>query len=64
MGAAAGEFKGLSVIANLSEPNQVAHVLRILNNRSICFDIGANVGFYTLLFAKYAKEVFAFEPLP
>src|ERR1700719_2260133 len=33
----------------------------------VCYDIGAHVGFYTLLFAKLvgpSGRVFAFEPLP
>lgn len=30
----------------------------------VVFDIGANVGFFTLLAAKLAKQVYAFEPLP
>lgn len=30
----------------------------------VVFDIGANVGFFTLLAAKLAKRVYAFEPLP
>ena len=30
----------------------------------VVYDVGANVGFFTLLAAKLAKEVHAFEPLP
>lgn len=30
----------------------------------VVYDVGANVGFFTLLAAKLAKEVYAFEPLP
>lgn len=30
----------------------------------VCYDIGAHVGFYTLMFAKFARKVYAFEPLP
>lgn len=30
----------------------------------VVYDIGANVGFFTLLASKLAKEVYAFEPLP
>ena len=64
VGAAAGRGKGLSVLINQSEPAQVQHARKITNQASICFDIGANVGFYTLLFSQYAKSVYAFEPLP
>ena len=38
--------------------------LEFMNKKVICFDIGANVGLYTLLFAKYSKFVYAFEPIP
>lgn len=64
IGAAAGEAKGLSIIFNLSEPGQLSYAARLLRPDSVCFDLGANVGFYTLLFATRAKHVYAFEPLP
>jgi FkbM family methyltransferase len=37
---------------------------RILQNDSICFDVGANIGMYSLMFLQdyAASEVFAFEP--
>lgn len=28
----------------------------------VCVDVGANIGFYTVLMAYYAKKVYAFEP--
>lgn len=30
----------------------------------VVYDVGANVGFFTLLASRIAKEVYAFEPLP
>lgn len=63
-GAAAGEGKGLSVIFNLSEISQLTGAMQNTTKDSICFDIGANVGFYSLLFSRYGKEVVSFEPLP
>jgi FkbM family methyltransferase len=62
-GAAAGRGKGLSVILNRSEPEQLCLAASLARD-GICFDIGANVGLYTLVFARYGKRVFAFEPLP
>lgn len=64
VGAAAGGGKGMSIIFDQSETAQIHYFVEILNNSKICFDIGANVGLYTLLFSQYAKEVYAFEPLP
>jgi FkbM family methyltransferase len=65
-GAAAGNGKGLSSIFNLGEPEQFAFVedLKFLLRGNVCFDIGANVGLYSLLFSKYSDQVYAFEPLP
>lgn len=65
-GAAAGVGKGLSVLVNRSEPQQlsIARATVQAKEECICFDIGANVGFYTLLFSMHCKHVFAFEPLP
>ncbi len=63
-GAGAGEGKGLSVVFNLSEANQLKLASELTRPDSICFDLGANVGFYTLLFSHLSKCVVAFEPLP
>jgi len=62
-GAAAGPAKGLSPILNLAEASQLNLASKYIPRESISFDIGANVGLYTLLFSKYSKKVYAFEPL-
>jgi FkbM family methyltransferase len=62
-GAAAGDGKGLSVCLNLCEPQQL-HTALELSKGAICFDVGANVGLYSLLFSRVAESVYAFEPLP
>ena len=64
IGAPAGEGKGISVIFNLSEPRRLKLTSDLILKDDICFDIGANVGIYSLLFAEYAKTTYAFEPLP
>ena len=64
VGAAAGTGKGMSIFFNQFEPAQVKYAIQLLKTSSLCYDIGANVGFYTLLFSLYAEEVLAFEPLP
>ncbi|MEM6517799.1 MAG: FkbM family methyltransferase [Cyanobacteria bacterium P01_C01_bin.70] len=63
-GAADGKGKGLSILFNLAEPKQMSIAMDLLKPQDICFDIGANVGLYTLLFSRFSKHVFAFEPLP
>lgn len=63
-GAAAGQGNGLSVIANLAEPVQLDHAVRLATPEAIFFDIGANVGLYTILMARRCRHVYAFEPLP
>jgi hypothetical protein len=50
-----GDGKGLSVCFNLSEPEQVQVAYDVSKGKNICFDIGANVGFYSLLFSATRK---------
>jgi FkbM family methyltransferase len=65
LGAAAGEGGGASVYVNRVEPQKTRALLEILRPGQIVFDIGANVGYYTLLASKQvgpSGRVFAFEP--
>ena len=63
-GTQAGKGKGLSLIINQSEPKKLNMIEDFVSLNDIIFDIGANIGIYTLIFSKYAKKVYAFEPLP
>jgi FkbM family methyltransferase len=63
-GAAAGEARGLSVLVNRCEPTALARVASLVRPDDVCFDLGANVGLYSLLFARRARQVVAFEPSP
>ncbi|HST78152.1 MAG TPA: FkbM family methyltransferase [Verrucomicrobiae bacterium] len=47
------------------EPEECSYFQQALRPADICFDVGANVGFYTLLFSRLAGEgeVHAFEPV-
>jgi len=64
VGAPAGDGKGISVIFNMSEPERMKLTKDLILKDYICFDIGANIGIYSLLFSRCAKQVYAFEPLP
>lgn len=64
MGAPAGSGKGVSIIFNRSEPERLKLTKDLILPNFICFDIGANIGIYSLLFSRYSKQTYAFEPLP
>ncbi|MFW9971847.1 MAG: FkbM family methyltransferase [Candidatus Odinarchaeota archaeon] len=64
IGAPAGSGKGISFLFNLSEPERLKMVKNLISKNFVCFDIGASIGFYSLLFSRYSKLVYAFEPLP
>ncbi len=63
-GSAPGPSKGLSVIANRSEPGQLARAAAWARVSRLCLDVGAHAGLYSLLFSRFAERVYAFEPLP
>lgn len=46
------------------EPQTINYVKRHLRHGDICIDVGANIGLYTMLFAREAACVYAFEPNP
>ncbi len=65
-GALAGPSFGASVYINRIEQKQTNEFVKQLKFGNIVFDIGANVGYYTLLASKLIGEkgkVFSFEPV-
>ncbi len=65
LGSAAGDGGGASIYFNLSEPEQTRRVQEHIAPGQTFFDVGANVGYYTLLAARGvgpAGRVVAFEP--
>lgn len=66
LGAAAGPAGGATIFAGRSEPEQLARVSRSVREGDVFFDVGANVGHYTLLAASLVGSkgrVVALEPL-
>ncbi|HEX8639156.1 MAG TPA: FkbM family methyltransferase [Pyrinomonadaceae bacterium] len=66
LGALAGEGGGASVYFNGMETEQTAAMLAELGDGKVFFDIGANVGYYTVLASRSvgrAGAVVAFEPV-
>lgn len=45
-------------------PEQTSFVKGLVKSDHVCLDIGANIGYFTLVMAKQAKQVHAFEPEP
>ena len=54
----------LRYIGERSDCEELHTIRRFIKTSDICFDIGANIGYYTLALAQVAKEVHAFEPVP
>jgi predicted O-methyltransferase YrrM len=46
------------------EPFESALVRRLVRKEDIAVDLGANIGYYTLMIASCARKVYAFEPEP
>jgi len=67
LGAAAGSGGGASVYVNMVEPQKTECLVRILKPGQVVFDVGANIGYYTLLASRLTGQtgkVLAFEPSP
>ncbi len=49
---------------NLYESKYDKIMLALMKDTNVVLDIGGNIGQHTLWFARYAKKVYTFEPLP
>lgn len=47
-----------------NEMKELEDLLREIQETDVFFDVGANIGLYSLFIADYAEEVYAFEPHP
>ncbi len=66
LGTLEGEGGGGSVYFDLVEPEQTEIFAKTLNSGDVFFDVGANVGYYTVLGSRIVGEggqVISFEPL-
>jgi FkbM family methyltransferase len=48
----------------LFEADLTRYLRRALTPDMLCVDVGANIGYFTLLFARRCRRVLAFEPIP
>lgn len=65
LGSPAGEWGGISIYFNKIEPEQTSVLSSMLSPGRVFFDIGANIGYYTVLAARRVGpqgRVIAFEP--
>lgn len=46
------------------ERKETQFFISVVQHNAVVWDIGANVGYYTLMASRLASKVFAFEPLP
>lgn len=63
-GAGAGSGKGLGLLFRATEEREMRALARLAPRGGVAFDLGANVGMYSLLLARSCARVFAFEPMP
>ena len=66
LGSLAGDGGGASVYFNMYEPEQTAAFIKVLSAGQVLLDIGANVGYYTILGGRVVGsqgKVISVEPL-
>ncbi|NJR71825.1 MAG: FkbM family methyltransferase [Gammaproteobacteria bacterium] len=59
----ADQHVGRKIILGMYESQEKNFLLNETRPSDVCLDIGANIGFYSFLFASKAKQVFAIEPI-
>lgn len=56
------KYIGQKIALQKYEEYESQLILQNVNKDSVVIDVGANIGYYTLLLAKVCKKVYAFEP--
>jgi FkbM family methyltransferase len=59
----ADQHVGRKILLGIYERSEKNFLLSEIQPSDVCLDIGANIGFYSFLFASKAKQVFAIEPI-
>lgn len=52
------------LLNGIREPVATGHLMRLLENDDVFLDIGANIGYYTLMASRLSRKVYAVEPHP
>jgi FkbM family methyltransferase len=58
------EAEYAAALGDVKEPHTVAFLQRIVTSDMACIDVGANIGYFSVLLARQARYVHAFEPTP
>jgi FkbM family methyltransferase len=61
---ATGQHTSHKYLAGTYEIETQRALDRLLKPGMVCYDLGASIGYMTLLMARHAKHVYAFEPAP
>lgn len=56
------KYIGQRIALDKYEKYETTMIMSQVNMNSVVLDVGANIGYYTLLLAKIVKKVYAFEP--
>ncbi len=59
----ADQHVGRKILLNVYEKNEADFFLTEVKNSDICLDVGANIGYFSFLFAKKASKVYSIEPI-
>lgn len=59
----ADQHVGRKILLDAYEQNEVKFFLGEVKNSDVCLDVGANIGYFSFLFATKAKKVYSIEPI-
>jgi FkbM family methyltransferase len=59
----ADQHVGRKILLNAYEQNEVDFFLGEVRDSDVCLDVGANIGYFSFLFATKAQKVYSIEPI-